>query len=187
VLLTRKSLAVVIVALVCGLGLTACGGDDSSDTGVTAPPPPGNGADRAFVNAMLPLHERAVAVSIIGQTKGSKFVKDLSLKIAGSQPQETARLRAIGSALFAAGVPVGSTGVPASTAAKDVDLATLRRAKPFDRAFLNAMIPIHEATIALCEAEIKNGNQVDLKTTSQAIIDAEQPQLDSMRKRLQNS
>jgi uncharacterized protein (DUF305 family) len=179
VLLSRKS--AVVVAVACAVALGGCG-SNSSDTGQTAPPPPGNGADRAFVNAVLPLHDRAVAISLIGQRKGNKFVKDLSLKIAGSQPQETARLRAIGSALFTAGVPVGTLGV-APTKAANVDLKALRTAKPFETAFLNALIPIHEATIALCEAEIKKGSQVDLKTTSQAMIDVEKTQLASMRKR----
>jgi uncharacterized protein (DUF305 family) len=178
---TRKSLGAVVVA--CALSLGACGSDNSNDTGQTTPPPPGNGADRAFVNALLPLHEKAVAIAIIGQTKGNQYVKDLSLKIAGSQPQETARLRAIASALFSAGVPVGSIGVPPTDAA-DVDLKALRKSKGFNTAFLKAMIPIHEATIALCKAEIAKGDQVDLKTTSQAIIDAESGQLKSMRKRL---
>lgn len=180
--ISRKSVSAVAAA--CALALAGCG-DDGSGTGVTQPPPPGNGADRAFVNAIIPLHEKAVAVSILGQTRGSRFVRDLALRIAGSQPQETARIRAIGSALFSAGVPIGTLGV-APTKAVDVDLAALRKADPFDPAFLNAMIPIHEATIALCEAEITKGDQVDLKTTSQAIIDTEKSQLASMRKRLRS-
>jgi uncharacterized protein (DUF305 family) len=184
VFVPRKSLAAVTAA--CALALGACGGDNSNDTGQTTPPPPGNGADRAFVNALIPLHDKAVAIAFIGQKRGNKFVRALSLKIAGSQPQETARLRAIGSALFAAGVPVGSLGVP-STGAADADLKALRTAKPFEKAFLEAMIPIHETTIALCKAEIAKGDQVDLKTTSQAIVDAESGQLASMRKRLQRN
>jgi uncharacterized protein (DUF305 family) len=179
--MTRKSLSVAVVA--CALAIGACG-SDSSNTGQTAPPPPGNGADRAYVNAMLPLHEKAVAVAFIAQTRGNKFVKSVSRQIAGQQPPETARLRAIGDALFSAGVPVGTLGVPPSTAAADADLGALRKSKSFNQDFLQAMIPIHEATIALSNAEIAKGDQVDLKTTAQAIIDAEKPQLASMKKRL---
>ncbi len=175
------------VAVACAVAIGGCGGDDSSNTGQTAPPPPppGNGADRAYVNAMLPLHEKAVAISIIGQKRGNAFVRKLALDIAGTQPPETARLRAIGSALFAAGVPIGTLGVAKTTAA-DVDLAALRKANGFNTAFMEALIPIHEATIALSKAEIAKGDQVDLKTTAQSIIDDEQAQLTSMRKRLRN-
>jgi uncharacterized protein (DUF305 family) len=183
VLLPRKSLSAIAIA--SALALAGCGGDDSNNTGAAQPPPPGNAADRAFVNAILPLHDKAVAIAVIGRRKGGGFVKDLSLKIAGSQPQEIARLRSIGSALFAAGVPVGTLGVPPTTAA-DVDLKALRQAGQFDSAFLKAMIPIHEATIALCKAEIAKGDQVDLKTGAQAMIDDEQAQLGSMRKRLKS-
>jgi uncharacterized protein (DUF305 family) len=183
VLANRKSLGAVVA--VCALALGACG-DDSSDTGQTAPPPPGNGADRAFVNSILPLHDKAVAVAVIARKRGNAFVRGIANDVAGSQPSETARIRAIGSALFAAGVPVGTLGVPPSTAV-DVDLKALRTAKPFEKAFLEAMIPIHEATIALAKAEIAKGDQVDLKTTSQAIIDAEQAQLKAMKKRLQSA
>jgi uncharacterized protein (DUF305 family) len=49
------------------------------------------------------------------------------------------------------------------------------------------MIPLHESTIALCKAEIARGDQVDLKTTAQAMIDAESSQLASMRKRQKKS
>jgi uncharacterized protein (DUF305 family) len=181
--MNRKMLCAAVAA--CALAVAGCG-SNSSDTGQTQPPPPGNGADRAFVNALIPLHEKAVAISLIAQSKGNKFVKDLALKIAGTHPPETARLRSIGSALFAAGVPVGTLGV-AKTDAANVDLKTLRQAKGFNTAFLNAMIPIHEATIALCKAEIAKGDQVDLKTTSQAMIDNEQPQLTSMRKQLKGA
>jgi uncharacterized protein (DUF305 family) len=184
VLTTRRSFSAFAIALALALG--GCGGDDSSNTGQTQPPPPGNGPDRAFVNSIIPLHEKAVAVAVIGETKGdSKLVKRISQEVSGSQPQETARLRAIGSALFAAGVPVGTLGVPASDAA-DVDLAALRKARDFDTAFLNAMIPLHEQTIALCKAEIAKGDQVDLKTTAQAMLDAEQSQLTSMQQRLRS-
>jgi uncharacterized protein (DUF305 family) len=181
VLITRKSASVVAVA--CALAFAGCGGSDSSSTGAAQPPPPGNAADRAFVKALIPLHDKAVAISILGQTRGGPFVKKLSLAVAGSQPEETARIRAIGSALFSAGVPIGTLGVAQTTAA-DVNLAAIRKAKPFDPAFLKAMIPIHEATIALCQAEIAKGDQVDLKTTCQAMVDAEKPQLASMRKQL---
>jgi len=157
VLITRKSVSAVVAA--CALAFAGC--------------------------ALIPLHEKAVAISIIGQTKGSRFVKDLALRIAGSQPQETARIRAIGSALFSAGVPIGTLDVAPTTAA-DVDLGALRKAEPFDPAFLRAMIAIHEATIALCKAEIAKGDQVDLKTTSQAMIDSETSQLASMRRRLKS-
>jgi len=178
----RKTLAAAAAA--CALAVAGCGGSDSASTGKSPPPPPpGNGADRAFVTAIIPLHEKAVAVAVLGQRRGSRFVKALSQDIAGTQPLETARLRSIGSALFSAGVPVGSLGVPRTTAA-NADLKALRTANRFDSAFLKAMVPIHEATIALCKAEIAKGDQVDLKTTSQAIIDAESPQLASMRKRL---
>jgi uncharacterized protein (DUF305 family) len=179
--MTRKICSAVAVA--CALAFAGCGSDNSSDTGRTQPPPPGNGADRAYVNAMIPLHEKAVAVAIVGQKRGSRFVKRISQQVSGTQPPETARLRAIGSALFSAAVPIGSLGV-APTNAADVDLAKLRRSKPFDQAFLQAMIAIHQATIALCKAEIAKGDQVDLKTTAQAIVDAEAPQLASMKKRL---
>jgi len=183
VLATRHIFGAVLV--VCSLALGACG-SSSNDTGQTAPPPPGNGADRAFVNAILPLHDKAVAVAVIGGKRGNKFVKDISAQVAGSQPQETARLRAIGSALFAAGVPVGTLGV-APTNATDVDLKALNTVKPFEKAFLKAMIPIHQATIALAKAEIAKGDQVDLKTTSQAIIDAEAAQLKAMQQHLRSA
>jgi uncharacterized protein (DUF305 family) len=181
VLMTRKSCSGVAVA--CALALAGCGSDNSSDTGRTQPPPPGNGADRAYVNAMIPLHEKAVAIAVVGQRRGKTFVKRIAQQVAGTQPPETARLRAIGSALFSAAVPIGSLGI-APTDAADVDLARLRKARPFDPAFLRAMIAIHQATIALCKAEIAKGDQVDLKTTAQAIVDAEAPQLASMKKRL---
>ncbi|MEA2154038.1 MAG: hypothetical protein QOE11_178 [Solirubrobacteraceae bacterium] len=180
-LIPRKTLAAVLLA--GGLAVTGCGGGgDSSSASPAKPPPPGNAADRAFVTAVIPLHEKSVAISIIGQTRGGAFVKTIAREVAGTQPEETARIRAIGSALFSAGVPIGSLGVAPTTAA-NVDLKKLRRAQPFDAAFLKAMIALHAATIDLSKAEIAKGSQVDLKTGAQAMIDAETNQLKSMRRR----
>ena len=58
----------LLVALGAALSLavSACGSDDSDSASAA----PGNGADRAFVAAMIPHHESAVQMAEIAQTRG---------------------------------------------------------------------------------------------------------------------
>ena len=63
----------------------------------------------------------------------------------------------------------------------DHDTAALRTAVPFDRAFLEMMLPHHEGALEMSKAELAKGADPELKSLAQQIIDGQQREIDAMR------
>lgn len=179
---SRKILPALAVA---GALLSAgCGDSDSSDESASQAAG-GNPVDRAFVADMVPHHESAVQMAQIAQRRGSsEFVKKLADDIVKTQNAEISTMRAADRRLESAGVKEGSLGVPENMTGMDDDPAALKTATPFDRAFLEMMIPHHERAITMAKAEIATGKDPELKTLADDIIKAQQRELDEMREHL---
>lgn len=175
----RKTLA----ALVAAGALAAAGcGDESSSSSESGG---GNGTDRAFVAEMIPHHESAVEMAEIAQQRGeSQFVKQLADDIIRTQTEEISTLRREDEALEAAGVKRGSLGVPEHAMGMDDDPAELKTAKPFDKAFLEMMIPHHRGAIEMAKAEQAKGQDPELKALAQEIITAQEREINDMREHL---
>ena len=172
----------VAVLLAAGaLVATGCGGDDSAG----GSKPPGNGVDRAFAADMIPHHRSAVQMAEIATRRGeSQFVKDLAADIIRTQNAEIATLREQDAALAQANIRKGSLGVPDHMRGMDDDPAMLRSADAFDRAFIEMMIPHHQGAIEMARAELAKGTDPEPKALAQDIIDAQQREIDAMRKHL---
>jgi uncharacterized protein (DUF305 family) len=175
------SRAKLVVAIAAGLSLAAggCGSDDSEGAAG------GNGVDRAFAQAMIPHHESAVEMAEIAQERGeSQFVKNLADDIVGTQNAEIETLRAQDAELEQAGVEPGDLGVEEHMIGMEGDPSMLRSADPFDREFIEMMIPHHEAAIEMARAELENGADPELKALAEDIIDAQQREISEMREHL---
>jgi len=165
------------------LAVAGCGDDDSSTT--PASEAAGNGVDRAFVADMIPHHESAIEMAKIAQKRGtSMFVKDLADDIVDTQSDEISTLRGEDEALETAGVKSGSLGVPDHMTGMDDDPAELETADPFDKAFIEMMVPHHEGAIEMAKAELAKGADPELKALAQDIIDAQQREITAMREHL---
>jgi uncharacterized protein (DUF305 family) len=178
------SLRRTVLALVAGVLLIAGCGDDNNNADSSSAAS-ANPVDRAFVREMIPHHESAVQMAQIAQRRGqSAFVKQLADDIVRTQTAEISTLRAADRRLKAAGVSVGSLGVPEHMMGMDDDPASLKSAKRFDRAFLTMMIPHHEGAIEMANAERKKGKDPKLKTLAHKIITAQRREIAEMRKHL---
>lgn len=51
----------------------------------------------------------------------------------------------------------------------------------FDRRFINAMIPHHEGAVTMAQAALENSSRLEVKQLAEAILDAQQPEIDQMR------
>lgn len=181
-------LLAVLVMLVLGLALSACGGDDEEPApaaghtemgGETSSSGPA--VDRAFAQAMIPHHESAIEMAEIALERGeSAFVRTLAKDIVRAQEREIETLARIDGDLEGEGVEAGDLGVPEHMQGMDASAAELETADPFDKAFVDMMIPHHEGAIAMAKAELEKGENSELKALAQDIIDAQQREIDEM-------
>ena len=170
-------------ALVAGaLAVAGCGGDDDSGSSGDVQ---GNGTDRAFAAEMVPHHQSAVEMAKIAQDRGeSEFVRKLAQDIIRTQNAEIATLRQEDEALDTAGVKPGSLPMPHDMENMDQDPAKLRDAEPFDKAFIEMMIPHHESAVMMAKVEIEKGEDPELKALAQDIVKAQEREIRAMREQL---
>jgi uncharacterized protein (DUF305 family) len=171
---TRSLILPLLAALVAVL-VAGCGEDESSARSA------GNGVDRAFVVAMIPHHESAVEMAEMAKERAQhKAVKRLADAIAESQNREIETMTRLGDEMDAAGVEKGELGVADHEMGMGADMEQLGTAKPFDRAFIDAMIPHHQGAIVMARAQLQHGQSHEVKQLAEAIIDAQAKDIDQM-------
>jgi len=178
-----KYMKIMPVLLAAGaLAVAGCGDDSSSDTAAGAA---GNAVDRAFVADMVAHHESAVQMATIAQERGeSAFVKQLADDIVRTQNQEIDVMRGEDRTLAEAGIQKGSLGVAEHMMGMDSDVASLKTATPFDKAFIGEMVPHHEGAVTMAKAELSKGKSTKLKLLAQDIITAQEREIAAMREHL---
>ena len=175
----------LVLATSAAVLVGACGGEDQEQhpAGHSAATPAagGGGVDLAFAKAMIPHHESAVEMAEVATERAeSQFVEDLANDIITSQSAEIGTLNAAVARLEKSGVNAGDLGVAEHQMGMDADADDLRNANPFDRAFIDAMVPHHEGAIAMAEAELAKGEDPELRKLAQAIIRAQEREIKEM-------
>jgi uncharacterized protein (DUF305 family) len=188
-------LIALLAVLSLVLGLAACGDDEdegSGDAGGTATSAEGGGnpAERGFLEAMVPHHESAISMAEIGVERAEDpRIKKLAEAIRDAQEPEIEQMRAIHQRLFGSALKPNmaghdALGLSASEAGMDMDhekvMKMLETADPFDRAFVDEMVPHHEGAVKMAEAVLKETDDAELKKLAQAIIDAQRREIREM-------
>ncbi|HYF28326.1 MAG TPA: DUF305 domain-containing protein [Baekduia sp.] len=166
--------AVLVLAFVAGCG----GGDDDEPMRSGA----GNGTDAAFVAGMVPHHEGAIEMAQLARKQAEhRQVRALAEDIITAQKAEIAVLGRIADDLRQMGVEAGDLGMSEHEMGM-ADMEGLDGAKPFDRRFLDLMIPHHEGAVAMARKELEDGEQATLRKMAQDIITAQEREIAQMRR-----
>jgi len=178
---------VVVAGALIAVIVLAGGGHSTSASGL--------GVDLAFAREMVPHHRDAVDMAQIAQKKTDRGeVRKLAQDIITTQTQEIGQLQAIDRRLVADGVtPVslsGSEGHSTATAtatadgahdpSAPVDLDALRNADPFDQAFIDEMIPHHQAAIVMAREVLARGTDPEVARIASAVITAQSKEIQQM-------
>lgn len=169
--------ATAAVLVSASLLVAACGSDGSSSTGSGS----GNAVDLAFVEAMIPHHRSAVSMANIAQRRGvHPEIKSLADDIVRSQSAEILQMEKRASLLKADGVKAGDLGPDGSMTGMPTDDAALQTVTPFDKAFVDMMIPHHQAAIRMARIELAKGKGPETKKLARAIIAAQSREIGQM-------
>lgn len=182
--LTRHTRATYVAAVLAACLLPAAvvtGCNDGGPASDGSRPGAGNGIDLGFLEGMVPHHKSAVAMAQIARRRaGSAFVEKLADDIIRTQSAEIATMTTIAAKLKAAGVEPKSLGLAEHQMGMNGDLAQLRTADPFDRAFIDMMVPHHQGAIRMARVELAKGSDGDARKLARRIIAAQSREIRAM-------
>lgn len=144
-----------------------------------------NATDKAFVREMVAHHQMANQMAGMALMKASHSqIKSLAKEIIAAQTAEIKRLRTIASSLGVSPEKSSMGGkmtaqmmkdlqtlrVSMSKSSMEMDMSELEGAKPFDRMFIDMMIPHHAGAIRMARAEMSRGVNATLRSMAAKMI-----------------
>lgn len=195
--LPSRTLLRTLIALLAVLSLSvvvaACGEDTKETSGNQ------ESADKklvdaqtvetAFLEGMYGHHESAIEMADIAQRRAqSGFVKNLSTKIISDQERELGQMKTIHKRLMGTAVKpdMGAhdeMGLTAAEAGMDHDAETnkmLESANPFDRAFVDDMVPHHKGAVRMSKVVLKSTKDPALRNLAETIIATQNREVQAM-------
>lgn len=139
--------------------------------------------DRHFIEQMIPHHDDAILMAEIALKQAEHAeIKTLAENIRRTQSEENAKMRGWYKSWYGTDVPEDSLSVGMGGMMGDAtDIKTLENAKPFDKEFIEQMIPHHQMAIMMATMLLQGTDREEMKTLAQAIIDAQSREIDQMR------
>lgn len=194
-------------AVSAALVLSACGGTDSSSSGMdhgsgmaTTEPAASasadtvfNDADVMFAQMMIEHHRQAIEMASLADTRAaSTDVKALATKIKQAQQPEidtmtgwlTAWDKPAPMPSMSGGMDMGSMSHgPMPGAMTDADMSKLMDAKgaAFDKQFLTMMIAHHQGAVTMAKQESTQGSSPDAKALADKIVTDQQAEITQMQ------
>ena len=143
--------------------------------------PNGKYSDAAFADAMVSHHEGAVEMAQVA-LKNAEHAKTrrLAQNIIDSQRAEIKKLNGIRENLD--GPVMKMSGEDMSMMGMMKDPQQLADADPFDRAFIDNMIPHHESAIAMAEVALQKSKNPEIKGIAGDIVSAQKREIEEMKR-----
>ena len=143
----------------------------------------GEYSDGRFIDAMVPHHQGAIAMAKVALKNAEhEEIKELSQNIISSQQAEIEELKAIKKEEF------GTSNVPMEMSQERMrgmgmmmDPQELANKEPFDRAFIDAMIPHHQSAIEMAEVANEKSKNPRMKELAQNITSAQKREIEQMK------
>jgi uncharacterized protein (DUF305 family) len=134
----------------------------------------GRYSDRAFIDAMVPHHQSAVEMAEVAlENAEHQEIRNLAEDIVTTQEAEIEELKRIKQREF------GTSEVPMEMSDEEMqmmgamDPQRLAKQRPFDKAFIDAMIPHHESAIEMAEVALEESDNPRIREIASAIVDAQ--------------
>lgn len=184
-----KWLPIVVALAALAIVVSGCGNDDATPNSMgnmsngnmsngNMSNAKGDQVDAMFVTGMVPHHQAAIDMAELGVTDADHAeIKELSQNIIKSQTAEIEQMDAIKSDLPES---KGSMMSQEQMTGMMSDVDSLKKAKNFDKAFIDAMIPHHQAAVVMANQVISNGTNAEVEQLAKAIVKAQSKEIAQM-------
>jgi uncharacterized protein (DUF305 family) len=143
----------------------------------------GKYSDERFVDAMVPHHQGAIEMAKVALKQAEhEEIKELSHNIISSQRAEIEELKSIKKEEF------GTSQVPMEMSQEQMrgmgmmmDPQQLSNQKPFDEAFIDAMIPHHQSAIYMAQVASEKSKIPEIKELAQDIVSVQKREIEQMK------
>lgn len=180
-------LACLLLSATAVGGLVACGSDDDRES-------PGSGVktgavDKAFLTGMVSHHHSAIEMAEIANKRAEDpFIKKLADGIMTTQEREIAEMEEIYGRLFdgelkpdpGAHDGLGLTAQEAGMTHSPQTSKMLRSADPFDRAFVDEMVPHHEGAVKMAKVVLRSTKDAALRELAEGIVSTQEREIKEM-------
>ncbi len=135
----------------------------------------GEYSDERFIDAMAPHHQGAVEMAQVALEKAEHpGLRQLAENIVTDQQAEIEELTAIKKKEF------GSSAVPTEMSSEDMEVTGMMKdpqelasREPFDKAFIDAMIPHHVSAIQMAETAYERTSNPEIRELARGIVEAQ--------------
>ena len=135
---------------------------------------------RHFIEQMIPHHDDAVKMADLAPAQAEHpELRDLAEKIKRVQTDEIALMRGWYQTWYGTAVPSSMTG---GMAMGRSDPMALDGARPFDKVFIEQMIPHHEMAVMMSRMALERVSRPELRTLLQSIITSQSAEIAQMRR-----
>jgi uncharacterized protein (DUF305 family) len=142
----------------------------------------GKYSDERFIDAMVPHHQGAIEMAKVALKHAEhEEIIQLSHNIISSQQAEIEELKSIKQEEF------GTSNVPMEMSQEQMrgmgmmmDPQQLANQKPFDEAFIDAMIPHHQSAIEMAQVAYRESDNPEIKALAEGIVDAQTREIAQM-------
>ncbi len=138
--------------------------------------------DQSFIVMMIEHHQAAIDMATIAQGRAEHpEIKQLAQDIIAAQQREIDQMQQWQQAWFGTATPTMGHSMSNQQMGMDMDVDALKTAQPFDKAFIDAMIPHHQGAIMMAQQILQTTQRPELKELAQNIISAQEGEIAEMQ------
>ena len=143
----------------------------------------GKYSDERFIDAMVPHHQGAIEMARVAlENAEHEVIKELSRNIISSQQAEIVELKAIKKEEFGtSNVPMEMSQEQMRSMGMMMDPQVLANREPFDKAFIDAMVPHHQGAIEMAQVASEKSENLRIKELAGNIIVAQKQEIEQMK------
>ena len=176
-------LGIIITWIVASSGTQMLGSRNSMMTDM-------GDVDEHFIDQMIPHHEDAVTMSELALVKAEhQELKDLPQRIITVQNQEVEQMKQWRKDWFGLGgllIKVASAhgfehGLNMGMMGDTSDLEELENAQPFDKKFIEEMIPHHQMAVMMARMLLNTTQRTEMKKLANDIVSSQNQEIEQMR------